>query len=104
MLVLAALLALDAVLHAWVVARFGLADKANRPFSAFIAIYAVLAALVFFNVRYAVPITLVMAFVGIVGFTLTFNASERTDKRLDRVIWVNDLLIILLAAYLLFVG
>jgi hypothetical protein len=102
MLVLAALLALDAVLHAWVVIRFGLADKANRPFSVFIAVYAVLAALVLFQVRYAVPITLVMSLVGLVGFTLTFNASERTDKSLDRVIWVNDLLIVLLAAYLLF--
>ncbi len=99
---LAALLLLDAILHAAVIYRFGTADKANVPFAVYIAVYAVLALLVFQGVRYSVVATLVLCLIGIVGLTVAFNAPKRADKTLDKAIWAVDLLIALTAAYLMF--
>ncbi len=104
MVVLAALLALDAVLHALLVYQYGIADKANMPFAIFIAVNAVLAALVLFGVPYSVVVALLLSLFGLVGLTVTFNKPKREDKTLDKVIWVNDLLNVLVAAYLLVAG
>jgi len=99
MMLLAALLALDAVLHAFLIYRFG--TDQNVPFLIFAFIDAALALAVFLAVPYAVWATLILSAFGLAGLTVTFNKSQR-EKTLDRVIWVVDALIVLDAAYLLF--
>jgi hypothetical protein len=99
MLFLVALLAIDAVLHALVISRFGV--KGNEPFLVFAFIDAALALAVYFAVPYALWATFALSVFGIIGLTLTFNKVPR-DKSLDKAIWVVDAAIVLLAAYLLF--
>ncbi len=67
------------------------------PLAVYIAIYTVLALLVFLSVRYSVLAALLLALSGFVGLTVTFNAPKRSDK----TIWVVNLLTVLSAAYLL---
>jgi hypothetical protein len=100
MIVLALLAALDAILHAVLVYRFGV--KGNEPFAVFAVIYVLLALALFFAVPYALWATLVLAVIGLVGFTVTFNKVAR-DKTLEYVIWAFDAAVVLYAAYLLFV-
>jgi len=97
---LAILLLLDAALHAVVIFRYGTADN-NMPFLIFAIIDLVLAIIVFLAVPYAVWAVLILSGLGLIGLTLTFGKPQR-DKTLDRIIWVLDLAIIVLAAYLLF--
>lgn len=101
MIVLAALLALDAVLHAFLIYRFGTGQ--NMPFLIFAFIDAALALAVLLAVPYALWATLVLSAFGLVGLTVTFNKPVR-EKTLDRVIWVVDAAIVLDALYLLFAG
>lgn len=101
MMLLAALLAVDAVLHAFLIYRFGTGQ--NVPFLIFAFIDAALAVAVFFVVPYAVWATFALSAFGLVGLTVTFNKPQR-EKTLDRVIWVVDALIVLYAIYLLFAG
>ena len=103
MTLLALLLAVDAILHGYVIARFGTGDRANMPFLVFAVIDALLAVAVFFAAPYAVWLTLILSAIGLAGLTVTFNKPQRADKTLDRVIQVVDALIVLLAIYLLFV-
>jgi len=100
LLLLAALLVLDAALHAGVIARFGV--KGNEPFLIFAIIDAALAVAVYLAVPYSLWATLALTLFGIAGLTVTFNKVPR-DKTLDRVIWAVDAAIILAAIYLLFV-
>lgn len=100
MYILAALLALDAILHGVLIGRFGTGDN-NMPFLVFGIVDAVLAVVVFLAVPYAVWATLVLSAIGLVGLTVTFNKPQR-QKTLDRIIWVVDALVIIDAAYLLF--
>ena len=100
MYILAALLALDVVLHAVVIFRFGTGDN-NMPFLIFAVVDAVLALVVFLAVPYAVWATLVLSVLGLVGLTVTFSKPQR-DKTLDRIIWAVDAAVVLFAAYLLF--
>ena len=60
-----------------------------------------LAIIVFLAVPYAVWAALILTAIGIVGLTVTFGKPQR-DKTLDRIIWVVDLAIVVLAVYLLF--
>ena len=101
MIILAALLAIDAVLHVTLVARFGV--KENEPFLVYTVVYAVLAIVVFLSVPYALWATLVLAVVGLVGLTVTFNKPRR-EKTLDKIILGLDALAVIVAAYLLFAG
>lgn len=101
MMFLALLLAVDAAVHAFVIYRFGTSDSANMPFLIFAVVDAALAIAVFVAMPYALWLTLVLSAVGLVGLTVTFNKPNR-DKTLDRVIWVLDLAIVLVALYLLF--
>lgn len=103
LMLLALLLAIDAILHAYLIYRFGTADRANTPFLVFAVIDALLAIAVFFAMPYAIWLTLILSVVGLVGLTVTFNKPQH-EKTLDRVIWVADLLVVLLALYLVFVG
>ncbi len=98
---LALLLAVDAVLHAVVIYRFGISQSANMPFLIFAVIDAILAVVVFLAVPYAVWATLLLSAFGLVGLTVTFNKPDR-EKTLDRIIWVVDAAIVLCAAYILF--
>ena len=100
MTLLAILLLLDAGLHAAVIFRYGTADN-NMPFLIFTIIDLVLAIIVFLAVPYAVWAVLILSALGLIGLTLTFGKPQR-DKTLDRIIWVLDLAIVVLAAYLLF--
>jgi uncharacterized membrane protein HdeD (DUF308 family) len=100
MYILAALLALDVVLHAIVIVRYGTGDN-NMPFLIFAIVDAVLAVIVFFAVPYAVWATLILSALGLIGLTVTFNKPQR-DKTLDRIIWGVDALVIVAAIYLLF--
>ena len=99
MTLLALLLLLDAALHAFLIFRFGTTD--NVPFLVFAIIDLALAIVVFLAVPYAVWAVLILSVIGIVGLSVTFNKPQR-DKTLDRIIWVVDLAIIVLAVYLLF--
>jgi hypothetical protein len=102
MTLLALLLALDAVLHGFLIYRFGIKQSANMPFLIFAFVDAILAIAVFLAWPYALWATLVLSALGLAGLTVTFNKPVR-EKSLDRVIWVVDALIVLYAAYLLFV-
>ena len=98
---LALLLALDAVLHGLVIYRYG--ARGNMPFLIFVFVDAILAVAVFLAWPYALWAALVLSAFGLVGLTVTFNKPDR-DKTIDRVIWVVDVLIVVLAAYLLFLA
>jgi hypothetical protein len=99
MIALAVLLAVDAVLHAALIYRFG--TPQNVPFLIFVFVDAALALAVIFAVPYALWATLVLSAFGLIGLTVTFNGPQR-EKSLDRVIWVVDAAIVLYTAYLLF--
>ena len=100
MIPLSGALALNAVLHALVVERFG--TKGNAAFLAYVFIYGALAVAVFLALPPALWATLVLAGLGLVGRTVTFNKVDR-DKSLDRMIWVLDAGTVSYVAYLLFV-
>ena len=99
MTILAWLAVLDAILHATLIGRFGV--KQNEPFLIFAVIYAALAIGLFLAVPYVLWAMLILAVIGLVGFTLTFNKVPR-DKTLERVIWGVDALTVLGAIWLLF--
>ncbi len=100
---LAALLALDAVLHAFVIIKYGLNDKANVPFLIFMFIDAILTVVVVLQLPYALWATLLLSAFGIIGLTITFNKPRR-EKTIDKAIWVVDLAVVVGAAYILFLG
>lgn len=97
---LLALLVVNAVVHGIVVARFGVHNN-NQPFLVFMAVYAALATVVYLAIPHALWAVLVLATIGIVGLTVTFNKPVR-DKTLDKVIWALDAARVLYAGYLLF--
>ena len=66
--------------------RFGARD--NMPFLVFLVVDAVLAAVVYLAVPYAVWGTLGLSTFGLVGLTVTFNTAQR-EKTLDRIIWAS---------------
>ena len=100
MSLLLTLLTTNAVVHGIVVARFGLRNN-NQPFLIFAIVYAALAIAVYLSVPYALWVVLLLAVIGILGLSLTFNKPVR-DKTLDKLIWLLDATVILYTAYLLF--
>jgi hypothetical protein len=100
MILLVLLLVLSALLHGYLVVRFGAAE--HTPFIVFAVIYAALALAVLLAVPYAIWATLVMSVIGLVGLTVTFNNVPQRDKTMDRVIWVVDAMVVLYTAYRLF--
>lgn len=99
--VLAILLAINAILHALIVVRFG--ARGNIPFAAYIVVYAALALAVLLDVPHAIRATLLLAIAGWIGLTIMFRSLDR-DRTVDRMIWVLDLATVLVAAYMLFVA
>jgi len=97
---LLALLAVNAIVHGLVVARFGVRNG-NQPFLVFALVYAALAPAVFLSAPYALWAVLLLAVIGIVGLSVTFDKPVR-DKTLDKVIWLLDAATILWTGFLLF--
>ena len=87
-------------MHGIVVARFGVRNN-NQPFLIFAIVYAALAIAVYLSVPYALWMVLLLAVIGILGLSITFNKPVR-DKTLDKIIWLLDATVILYTAYLLF--
>jgi hypothetical protein len=98
---LALLLLVDAALHAFVVYRYGLGDRANMPFLIFAVVDLALAVAMFLAWPYALWATLILSAIGLAGLTLTFNRPQR-EKTLDVAIWVVDAVIVGAAISLLF--
>ena len=94
------ILAVNAILHGIVVARFGVRGN-NEPFLVFALVDAALAVAVYLSVPYALWAVLILSIIGIVGLSVTFNKPVR-DKTFDKMIWVLDAATILCAGYLLF--
>jgi hypothetical protein len=82
------------------VARFGVGNN-NQPFLIFAIVYAALAIAVYLSVPYALWAVLLLAVIGILGLSITFNKPVR-DKTLDKIIWLLDAIVVLYTAYLLF--
>jgi len=100
MSLLLTLLTTNAIVHGIVVARFGVRNN-NQPFLIFAIVYAALAIAVYLSVPYALWTVLILAVIGILGLSITFNKPVR-DKTLDKIIWLLDASVILYTAYLLF--
>jgi hypothetical protein len=94
------LLAVNAIMHGMVVARFGVGNH-NQPFLVFAVVYAALAVAGYLAVPHVLWAVLVLSTLGIVGLSVTFNRPVR-DKTLDKLIWVLDAVTISCAAYRLF--
>jgi hypothetical protein len=90
----------NAIVHAIVVARFGVRNN-NQPFLIFAIVYAALAIAVYLSVPYALWAVLLLGGIGILGLSITFNKPVR-DKTLDKIIWLLDATVVLYTAYLLF--
>lgn len=100
MSLLSGLLALNAIVHGIVVARFGVRDN-NQPFLIFALIDAALAVAVLLAVPKALWAVLILSIIGIIGLTVTFNKPQR-EKTLDKLIWALDAGTVLCAGYLLY--
>jgi len=94
------LLVTNAIVHGIVIARFGVRNN-NQPFLIFAIVYAALAITVYLSVPYALWAVLLLAVIGILGLSITFNKPVR-DKTLDKIIWLLDATVVLYTAYLLF--
>ena len=90
----------NAIMHGIVVACFGVRNN-NQPFLIFAIVYAALAIVVYLSVPYALWAVLLLAAIGILGLSITFNKPVR-DKTLDKIIWLLDAIVVLYTAYLLF--
>ncbi|WP_421857889.1 hypothetical protein [Oricola sp.] len=101
MMLLALMLAVNAVLHFAVVGRFGLAGRANVPVFIYAFIYGALAIAVWMAVPYVLWAVLVFGGVGFAALTATFNSIDR-EKSLDRAIWLLDAVMLAWVVYLLF--
>ena len=65
------------------------------------ALWGALSIAVYLAVPYALWMVLLLAVIGILGLSITFNKPVR-DKTLDKIIWLLDATVILYTAYLLF--
>lgn len=90
----------NAIMHGIVVASFGVRNN-NQPFLIFAIVYAALAIVVYLYVPNALWAVLLLAVIGILGLSITFNKPVR-NKTLDKIIWLLDATVVLYAAYLLF--
>ena len=101
MTLLAVLLAVNAILHGVIIARFGV--KGNEPPLVFGLAYAALTIAVFLAVPYAVWAVLIVTLVGLVGLTVAFKSITH-EKSVERVIWVLNAVVICAACVILFAG
>lgn len=85
----ATLLALYAVLHALVIIKGGLKDKANVPFLIFMFVDAILTVIVFLQLPHSLRATLLLSAFGLVGLTVTFNKPQPPDQSTWSIIGGN---------------
>lgn len=71
------------------------------PFLIFAGVDAALAIAVYLVLPYSLWATLALSAFGLVGLTVTFNKPQR-DKMFDKIIWVVDAAVIVVAVSLLF--
>jgi hypothetical protein len=100
MMLLAVLLAINAILHGYLVQRFGIKEN---EFLVYTFIEAALAIIVFLSVPYALWAAFLLTAFGLIGLTVTFGKPKR-EKTLDKIIWGLDAATAINAAYLLFVA
>ena len=98
MALLGLLLLCNAVLHGVIIGRFGI--KGNEPPAVFGILYAGLALAVFRDWDYAVPATLAVTAVGLVGLALNFKKLQH-DTTVEKIVFVVGSVTIATAAYLL---
>ena len=98
MTLLAVLLAVNAILHGVIIARFGV--KGNEPPLVFGLAYAALTIAVFLAVPYAVWAVLIVT---LVGLTVAFKGITH-EKSVERIIWVLNAVVICAACVILFAG
>ena len=96
----AALLGMNAVIHAVIVIRYGPRDH-NEPFVLATIVDAALAIAVLVWGTPALWATLGWMVFSLVGLTVTFNKPQR-DKTLDKVIWGLNVVTAAVTAYFLF--
>ena len=101
MTLLAVLLAVNAILHGVIIARFGV--KGNEPPLVFGLAYVALTIAVFLAVPYAVWAVLIVTLVGLVGLTVAFKGITH-EKSVERIIWVLNAVVICAACVILFAG
>jgi hypothetical protein len=82
MTLLALLLAINAVLHAMVVIRFGARD--NLPYLLFVFVYGALAIAVYLLVPYVLWAVLVLSLLGLLGLTLTLGKLKARQEARPR--------------------
>lgn len=97
--ILAAFLAVNAVLHGVIIARFGV--KGNEPPLAFGIAYAALAVAVFLAMPFSLWVTLIVSSLGVAGLTAAY-AKIQHEKSVERICWALGAIIIMLTAYVLF--
>ena len=97
--ILAAIIAVNAVLHGMIIARFG--GKGHEPPLAFGIAYAALAIAVFLAIPYALWATLIVSVLGVAGLTAAYSKIPH-EKSLERICWALGAIIIMLTVYLLF--
>ena len=100
MSLLLTLITSNAIMHGIVVSRFGIRNN-NQPFLMFAIVYAALGIAVYLSVPYALWMVLLLAVIGILGLSITFNKPVRA-KTLDKIIWLLDATVVLYTAYMLF--
>ncbi|MFZ0549075.1 MAG: hypothetical protein WAM60_26750 [Candidatus Promineifilaceae bacterium] len=93
--------AINAILHGIIVARFGIRN--NQPVFVFMLVYAALAIAVLLSVPNVLWAVLLLTTIGTFGLSVTFKKIPR-DKRLEMMILPLNIVIILVAGYLLFVA
>ena len=98
-MVLVAILAVDAILHGLIVMRFGV--KGNEPPLVFGLGYLALAVAAFYGVAGVLWAVLIVSVVGTIGLAVSLKRIAH-ETTIERVILGLNGVIILFAAYLLF--
>ena len=98
MMLLAVMLAVNAALHAIIIARHGI--KGNKPPAAFGVLYAVLALAAFEGWTWAPSAAVLVTAIGLLGLAINFRKLTH-DTTVEKVIFGVGAAVILVAAYLL---
>jgi hypothetical protein len=101
MTLLGVLLVVNAVLHGLIVVRYGI--KGNEPPAVFGVVYALLALAVFFGWSYALPATLAVTTLGLIGLAVNFKKLQH-DTTIEKVIFVVGAALLAYTAYLLWLA
>jgi hypothetical protein len=98
MMLLAVMLAVNAALHAIIIARHGI--KGNEPPAAFGVLYAVLALAAFAGSTWVPSAAVLVTAIGLLGLAINFRKLTH-DTMIEKIIFGVGAAVILVAAYLL---